>query len=245
LDVVRDERELGGCGSGSGPVRSVTQVTEQSQVGDEPFTDESDKCIAGFKLGISQLKVIELVMVPSGPGKYRAMLGSLAITKQTRQPLFDGARALLALGYDPAGMITARHAGRDIIAMRATIGEAACWTIEESDKGGLRKRLWMPRSPWGGSPETADAPEVGQPDPVAVLAVVLPTSEPAGPSRRERKADRRLARRQNLQIAGLDVTMRRHRLDDYQELAPRDKLPEWTRLKRSSLGCKRSLRGIR
>ena len=65
-------------------------------------------------------------MVPAGPGKYRALLGSIAITRPTRQPRLDGARALLALGYAPETAITARHAGSDTIAMRSTVGEAAC-----------------------------------------------------------------------------------------------------------------------
>jgi hypothetical protein len=115
--------------------------------------------------------MIEIIMTPAGPGKYRVMVGSMTITRPTRQPLFDGARALLALGYDPAGAVTARHAGSDTIAMRSTIGEAAHWTIEEADRGGLRKRLWIPRSSWGGSPEMADDTAAGRPAPVAALAV--------------------------------------------------------------------------
>ena len=41
-------------------------------------------------------------------------------------------------------VITARHRGSTIVAMRSTLAEAAKWTIEESDRGGLRKRLWRP-----------------------------------------------------------------------------------------------------
>jgi hypothetical protein len=47
------------------------------------------------------MSAVEVVMVPAGPGKYRAMVGSMAITRPTRQPMLDGARALLALGYAP------------------------------------------------------------------------------------------------------------------------------------------------
>ena len=59
------------------------------------------------------------------------------------------------MGYDPATFVTARHAGSATIAMRSTIGEAARLTMKETDKRGLRRRLWMPRSSWEGSPETA------------------------------------------------------------------------------------------
>jgi hypothetical protein len=69
-------------------------------------------------------------------------------------PLYDGARELLALGYSPRTVVRVRHAGT--IAMRGVIGELAKWTIEESDRGGLRKRLWKGHSPWDGSPPAAD-----------------------------------------------------------------------------------------
>ena len=74
--------------------------------------------------------MIEIVMASGGPGKFKAMLGSMAITKPTRQPLLDAARALAALGYSAETTIIARHAGSDTVAMRSTVGESARWTIE-------------------------------------------------------------------------------------------------------------------
>ena len=65
-----------------------------------------------------------MVMAPAGPGKCRAMVGSMSITRPTRQPQLDGARALLALGYPPETIITARHAGSDIVAMQRGPGRA-------------------------------------------------------------------------------------------------------------------------
>ena len=39
--------------------------------------------------------------------------------------MFDGARALLALGYDPMTVVRARHAGSEIVAMRGVLGDLA------------------------------------------------------------------------------------------------------------------------
>jgi hypothetical protein len=88
--------------------------------------------------------VIELVLVPAGIGRYVATLDGKSIVRPTRQPFLDAARVLLALGHDPATLIEASHRGSAIVAMRSTIGEAAKWTVEESDRGGLRKKLWQP-----------------------------------------------------------------------------------------------------
>ena len=114
------------------------------------------------------MSAAEIVMVPAGPGKYRAMVGSMAITRPTRQPLLDGARTLPALGYAPETRIVARHAGSDIIALRGVLGELARGTVEESDARGLQKRLWRPRPSEGGSPETAADDAAGQISPAAL-----------------------------------------------------------------------------
>lgn len=111
--------------------------------------------------------MIDLVMAPAGAGKFRAVVGSMAITKPARQPLFDGARALLALGHDPAEVVAARHAGSDTIAMHGTLGDLARWTIEERDQGGMRRALWKPRemadSSFAQAPETAEGDDGGHP----------------------------------------------------------------------------------
>jgi hypothetical protein len=88
---------------------------------------------------------LEIVLVRAGIGRYLATLDDKAIgIKPTRQPFFNAARALLALGHDPATMLEARYRGSKIIAMCSTIGEAAKWRIKETDKRGLEKLIWSP-----------------------------------------------------------------------------------------------------
>ena len=61
----------------------------------------------------------------------------------SRQPLFDGARKLLERGHDPATPATIRHRGKDYDSfVPRPLSELAQWTIEESDKGGLKRRRW-------------------------------------------------------------------------------------------------------
>jgi hypothetical protein len=90
--------------------------------------------------------VIALVLhpVPGRPGAHDAMHGGRRLCR-SRQPFLDGARALLAAGVAPETVLEARHRGSAIVALRSTVGEAARWTIEESDRDGLRRRLWRPR----------------------------------------------------------------------------------------------------
>ncbi len=87
-------------------------------------------------------------------GRYAATMPDGRVVARSRQPLFDGARALVALGDPPETMIVARHQGSASIAMRSTVAEAAKWTIEERDGAGLRKALWIARPSIGGASET-------------------------------------------------------------------------------------------
>ena len=154
-------------------------------------------------------------MVPAGPGRYKAMVGSMTITRPTRSPLFDAARALLPIGLCARDRrFAARHAGSSVVAMRSTIGEAARWTIEESDSRGLQRRLWRPRPFEGGSPETADVVEAGQPDPVAAPAVGEggmtarlpgPLAVGRGRSPRDAAADRRPRSADQLRALGVTI----------------------------------------
>jgi hypothetical protein len=90
--------------------------------------------------------MITLVLVPADRlGRFWPYVDGRRLTKRsTRQPFYDGARALAAAGHHPETTLEARHQGNDIIAMRSTIGEAAKWRIEESDSDGLRRRPWSP-----------------------------------------------------------------------------------------------------
>lgn len=102
---------------------------------------------------------LELRPVPGKPGRYMAMLGEVELCRST-QPFLTAARALLAEGYASDLVLEARHAGSPIVALRSTIGEAARWMIEETDRGGLRKRRWRPfrvaLSPGAVAPRSAD-----------------------------------------------------------------------------------------
>lgn len=91
---------------------------------------------------------LELAPVPGLRGRLNVFSATLpggrVLVRASRQPLFDGARALLAEGVAPATVISVRHRGSRIIAMQSTTGEAAKWTVEEADRGGLRRRSWRP-----------------------------------------------------------------------------------------------------
>jgi hypothetical protein len=62
------------------------------------------------------------------------------------QPLVDGARELLARGFDPFTFLTLRHAGKEHDSfLPLQLGDWAGWTYSEGTKGDLRLRHWMPR----------------------------------------------------------------------------------------------------
>lgn len=91
------------------------------------------------------MPAIEIVIAPaSNPGTYWPVVDGKRLTRATRQPFFDGARALLADGVSPDVPLISRHEGSQTIAMQSTVGEAARWSVSESDRGGLRRQLWKP-----------------------------------------------------------------------------------------------------
>jgi hypothetical protein len=54
---------------------------------------------------------------------------------------------MIDLGADPDTLMTIRHDGKDYDSFEPRpLGELAKWTIEESDKGGLKRRRWRPFS---------------------------------------------------------------------------------------------------
>jgi hypothetical protein len=92
-----------------------------------------------------QTVALILAPVPGRPSYYRATDATGHVLAQaSRQPLLDAARALAASGLPPETVVTASHRGSAVVAMRATLAEATPWTIEESDRGGLRMRRWKP-----------------------------------------------------------------------------------------------------
>ena len=92
--------------------------------------------------------IIRLVVTPEAPGRFTARLestGDLIVTS-TRQPLVDGARELLARGFDPSALLTIRHEGKSYDSIQALpIGKWAGWTYTEGETTPLRCVRWMPR----------------------------------------------------------------------------------------------------
>lgn len=64
---------------------------------------------------------------------------------RSSQVIYDAARALLEMGYDPDEILTARHANSENDSfIPKPIGEWAKWMVQESDKGGMTLRRWAP-----------------------------------------------------------------------------------------------------
>lgn len=93
--------------------------------------------------------MVKLLLTPSKITKNRGQ-SFLAITENgdfvvdSPSPFFNGARALLEMGYSPEEELTAQHSGQDFIAMRSTIGEAAKWAIREHPGGQTEKVRYVP-----------------------------------------------------------------------------------------------------
>ena len=85
---------------------------------------------------------------PQKAGRFNGRLASTGeiIVRGSRQPLVDGARELLARGFDPATPLTMRHEGKAYDSFRpAPISEWAKWTYSESEEHALKRRRWVPR----------------------------------------------------------------------------------------------------
>ena len=91
---------------------------------------------------------VRLVVTPDlkKPGRFTARLDGTEelIIPSSRQPLVDGARELLARGFDPVTPLTMRHQGSTCDSFKAApIGQWAKWTFTESDRDGLRRARWI------------------------------------------------------------------------------------------------------
>jgi hypothetical protein len=88
-----------------------------------------------------------LIPIDRKPGRFSAYLqrtGAPVVTG-SKQPLVDGARELLARGFDPGMLLTMRHEGSAHDSFQPLpIGRWAAWTYEERDNGGLTCARWMP-----------------------------------------------------------------------------------------------------
>jgi hypothetical protein len=99
-------------------------------------------------------------------GRFTAWLESTGelLVVNTRQPLVDGGRVLLARGFDPTAPLTMRHEGSAHDSFRpAPLREWARWTYKEGESVSLRRSLWIPfptdRNPQKSRSEPSVAPE--------------------------------------------------------------------------------------
>jgi hypothetical protein len=114
------------------------------------------------------------------PGRFTARLesGELLIAG-SRQPLVDGARALLARGFDAGTPLTMRMEGKSYDSFQPMpIAEWAKWTYKEREKGGLAVERWMPFAvPRSGQKSGVEEPVVPNPHPEANSLLRLDASE--------------------------------------------------------------------
>ncbi len=82
-----------------------------------------------------------ITVVSVGESQFEAWCDGQLIVARTRQPLLDGARALLTAGYHPDTVAVMRHAGSDVDALTAQIGIAARFYVEESAHGPILRAV--------------------------------------------------------------------------------------------------------
>lgn len=84
---------------------------------------------------------MHITVSPAGRGRFDARLGDrLLCTSMT--PFYAAARVLKAEGVLPQEPLTMSHEGSDVIALRGIVGEAANFTVEDTDRDGLRTRRY-------------------------------------------------------------------------------------------------------
>jgi hypothetical protein len=112
---------------------------------------------------MSNSALVRLVVAPASAGRFTARLESTGdlITSGTRQPLVDGARELLARGFDPATPLTMRREGKGYDSFQPMpVGKWAGWTYEESGTKPLRRVRWMPFPTAAGTQKSGSEPLV-------------------------------------------------------------------------------------
>jgi len=82
-----------------------------------------------------------IVAIPDNRGRFKVCRpdGEVIVTS-SRQPLLDSARRLIQRRFDPNCTIELWHPNRDGFALRARLGEAACFTVEETASGPVFRR---------------------------------------------------------------------------------------------------------
>jgi hypothetical protein len=104
--------------------------------------------------------VERLIVIPleSKPGRFSGRLESTGevIVTSSKQPLVDGARELMAAGFDPATPLTMRHERSTNDCFEPLpIGKWAGWTYEEGERTSLRQAPWMPFPAGAGTQKSA------------------------------------------------------------------------------------------
>jgi hypothetical protein len=82
------------------------------------------------------------------PGqRYRAWLeDGTYVVEASRQPFCDGARELLAMGFNPKSTLVMRRHGSDVISLKGTLGDVAKLSVHE-DMQGVRFGPYRPFDP--------------------------------------------------------------------------------------------------
>ncbi len=97
-------------------------------------------------------------------GKFIALLNGKIVLRGTRQPLVDGARALVKLGYDADELLTMRTEGAAYDSfVPQPIRDWAQWTYKEGEEMPLRRTRWesFPGVYWSAGNRGVDGSSTG------------------------------------------------------------------------------------
>jgi hypothetical protein len=67
--------------------------------------------------------------------RFEALIGDRVLVQAIRTRFLSGCRALIELGFDPNDVAVMKHAGSNTESLRATIGAAAKFTVEDNQTG--------------------------------------------------------------------------------------------------------------
>jgi hypothetical protein len=157
---------------------------------------ESDIRAGCFSRGWEMLIYVEEL---KRSGRYKATLADgTVLLKSSRQPLLDGARALLAQGIDPETVLVMARKSAGTESLLARAGDAAKLTVQEGDRVGPRFVKWKPypQSPadennaWATAPQTLPGGLAGAPTgpsgvfmgPTALPGLAALSGGPIGPT---------------------------------------------------------------
>ena len=102
----------------------------------------------GWGVGASPERLIVTPEAAEKGGRFTGRLESTGetIATNTKQPIVDGARELLARGFDSATPLTMRMEGKTYDSFQPLpIGEWAKWSYAEGEKTPLQRQRWKPR----------------------------------------------------------------------------------------------------